>query len=119
MKQKRDWIVTIAQLCLSAAWLMAGAVYIITPPRMAAVLGMPPEAREALGIALFVSAVVVGVGALTRNNRTSIAGVALLVLAGVAFTAYDELRHWTIFAAFDGALAILAIVLLVKHVRDR
>ena len=97
---------------------MSGAVYVLTPPRMAAVLGMPAATREWLGIAMFASAVVAGGGAVTWSKGTSITGVALLVVAGIAFTMYDALRHWTIFTAYDGALAILAIVLLVIHVRN-
>jgi hypothetical protein len=119
MKQKRNWLVTIAQLGLSAAWLMSGAVYVFTPPRMAAVLGMTALTRELLGIAMFVSAVVAGVGVITRSKGTSIMGLALLFVAGISFTMYDALRHWTMFTAYDGALAIVAIVLLVVHVRDR
>jgi hypothetical protein len=118
MKNKRNWLVTVAQLGLSAAWLMAGAVYVLTPPRMAAVLGMATATRDWLGIAMLASALVAGAGAITRSQRTSIIGVALLVVAGIAFTAYDTLRHWTVFTAYDGALAIVAIVLLVNHVRN-
>jgi hypothetical protein len=118
MKQARNWFVTIAQLVLSAAWLMAGAVYVLTPPRMAEVLGMSAATREWLGIAMFASAVAACVGAITRSKESSITGVALLVVAGIGFTAYDALRHWRIFTAYDGALALLAIVLLVKHVRN-
>ncbi|HEY7981541.1 MAG TPA: hypothetical protein VID19_08640 [Candidatus Eremiobacteraceae bacterium] len=119
MTQKRNWLVTLAQLGLSAAWLMSGAVYVLTPPRMAAVLAMPSATREVLGIAMFVSALVAGVGAITRSKGTSIIGVILLVVAGTSFTTYDALRHWTMFTAYDGALAIVAIVLLVIHVRNR
>jgi hypothetical protein len=118
VKQKRRWLVTIAQLGLSAAWLMSGAVYVLTPPRMAAVLGMPVATRELLGIAMFISAVVAAVGAITRSKGTSIIGVALLAAAGISFTVYDALRHWAMFTAYDGALAIVAIVLLVIHVRS-
>jgi hypothetical protein len=119
VKQKRNWFVTIAQLGLSAAWLMSGAVYILTPARMAAVLGIAAETREWLGIAMFASGVVAGLGAITRSKETSITGVALLVAAGIGFTVYDALRHWTMFAAYDGALAIFAMVLLVIPVRNR
>jgi hypothetical protein len=117
MKLKRHWLVTIAQLGLSAAWLMSGAVYVFTPPRMAAVLGMTAATRELLGTAMFIAAVVAGVGAISRNKETSITGVGLLVVAGIGFTAYDALRHWSIFTAYDGALALLAIILFVTHVR--
>jgi len=119
MTQKRNWFVTIAQLGLSAAWLMAGAVYVFTPPRMAAVLGIPPDARVWLGIAMLGSAVVAGVGAITRRRQTSIVGVALLVFAGISFTAFDAYRHFTVFTAYDGALAFVAIALLVNDVRNR
>jgi hypothetical protein len=68
---------------------------------------------------MFVSAVVAGVGAVTRSKGISISGIALLFVAGISFTMYDALRHWTMFTAYDGALAIVAIVLLVVHVRDR
>ena len=118
MKQKRNWLVTIAQLGLSAAWLMSGAVYFLTPARMAAVLGIAAATREWLGVAMFVSAAVAGYGAIMRSKGISITGVALLVAAGIGFTVFDALRHWTMFAAYDGALAIVAIVLLVIHVRD-
>jgi hypothetical protein len=119
VKQKRNWFVTSAQFALSAAWLMSGAVYVLTPARMAAVLGIAAATREWLGIAMFASGVVAALGAITRSNGTSIIGVGLLVGAGIGFTVYDALRHWTMFTAYDGALAIFAIVLLVIHVRDR
>ena len=119
MKQKRNWFVTIAQLGLSAAWLMSGAVYIFTPARMAAVLGISATTREWLGIAMFASGVIAALGAITRNKGISVTGLALLVASGIGFTVYDALRHWTIFTAYDGALAIVAIILFVIHVRDR
>jgi hypothetical protein len=119
MKQKRNWFVTLAQLGLSAAWLMSGAVYMLTPARMAAVLGIASVTREWLGIAMLASGVVAGLGAITRSKGTSITGVALLAAAGIGFTVYDALRHWTVFTAYDGALAILAIVLFVIHARSR
>jgi hypothetical protein len=112
-------MVTSAQLALSAAWLMSGAVYVLTPARMAAVLGITASTREWLGLAMFASGVVAGLGAITRSKGTSTIGVGLLVAAGIGFTVYDALRHWTMFTAYDGALAIVAIVLLVIHVRDR
>lgn len=118
MKQKRNWFVTIAQLALSAAWLMSGAVYILTPARMAAVLGIAATTREWLGVAMFASGLIAALGAITRNKGTSVIGVALLVAAGIGFTVYDALRHWNVFTAYDGALAIVAIVLFVIHVRD-
>jgi hypothetical protein len=117
--QKRNWFVTSAQLALSAAWLMSGAVYILTPARMAAVLGIAAATREWLGIAMFAAGVIAGIGAITQSKGTSITGVALLFAAGIGFTVYDAIRHWTMFTAYDGALAIFAIVLLVIHVRDR
>jgi hypothetical protein len=118
VKQKRNWFVTIAQLALSAAWLMSGAVYILTPARMAAVLGISATTREWLGIAMFASGVVAALGAITRNKGTSLTGVAMLVVAGIGFTAYDAHRHWNIFTAYDGALAIVAMILFIIHVRD-
>ena len=118
MTQKRNWLITIAQLGLAASWLMAGAVYVFTPPRMAAALGILPQARISLGVAMFVSAVIAAVGAIAPSKQTSILGVALLAIIGASFTAYYAFRHFALFTAYDGAIVLVAVLLIVNHVRD-
>jgi hypothetical protein len=118
MKTPRNRLAGIVQLALSAAWLMAGAVYLFTPARMASVLAMSDAARVALGIAMVLSAAIAAIGTISRGRTTSIVGVGLLAFAGIAWVAYDLLRHWLAFAAYDASLAVTAIALLIFRARE-
>lgn len=117
MTARRNWIATIVQLLLAAAWLMGGIVYVFTPARMAALLGMSDTVRVTLGAAMLSAALVTVVGALIRRRSASIVGLVLLTVAGGAFAAYDVFRHWLIFGVYDVALAIVSVGLLLTYVR--
>ena len=117
MTVRRNWILTILQLGVAAAWLMGGVVYVFTPARMAALLGMSDTVRVTLGAAMLFSALATVAGVLIRHRSASVVGLALLSVAGGAFAAYDAFRHWLIFAAYDGALAVVAVGLLFTYGR--
>lgn len=120
MNKYRNVIIVLAQLALAAAWLLSAAVYIVTPKPMAQILALADGVREGLGLAMAAPALLVIVGTIVRG-RTIVAtiGAAVLVATGVAWTAYDVMRHWPTFALFHAALAALAVgVVLARSKRS-
>lgn len=116
MNKHLGWITTIAQLGLAAAWLMTSVVYIYSPKPMAQALAMADGVRETLGVAVGVTSLLVVVGTIFRGSAITRAGVAILAVSGMLWSAYDLIRHWPMFAGFHAALAVLAIgILLVQN----
>jgi hypothetical protein len=120
MNRLPNWIVLVAQLGLAGAWLMSGVVYIATPKAMERLLGMPDEVRIALGIAMTVLAVLVLAGAFARKTPPlSTTALVAATIAALLWFAYDVTRGWMMFAAFHGALAVLAAALMWVRARTR
>lgn len=119
MNARAGRLAVVGQVALSAAWFMSSAVYLFTPPRMAAALAMSDAVRYWLGSAMFVSASTALIGVMARSRPISIAALSLLSIEGAAWAAYDALRHWPVFAAYDATLACTAIGLLLTRARKR
>jgi hypothetical protein len=120
MNRLPNWIVVVAQLGLAGAWLMSGVVYVATPKAMERLLAMPDDVRIALGIAMVVLAVLVLVGAFARKAiGLSNTALGVATMAAVLWVAYDITRGWQMFAAFHGALAVLAAALMWVRARAR
>jgi hypothetical protein len=116
MTKYRTLITVLARLALAAAWLLSAAVYIATPKPMAQILAMADGVRQGLGLAMAAPALLVLVGTIVRG-RTILAtiGTAVLAAGGVAWTVYDVMRHWPMFALFHAALAALAVGILLAR----
>ena len=119
MNRITHWIIAAMQLVLIGAWLMTGWVYIATPPRMVAALGMSETVRHAIGTGMLVSALAPLAGLLTQGRMTTIAGSALLAAEGVAWILYDVARGWMAFVAYFSFLTLVAIAVLIVRARVR
>lgn len=108
------------QLGLAASWLFVGAVFILTPKRMAQALALPDTVREGAGLVVVVLAILVAVGAITRG-RTMLATLSTAAIAavGILWSIYDISRNWIPFAYFHAGLVVLAITVLFVRVRAR
>ena len=118
MNKHRGWLTTLAQLALAAAWLMNAAVYIVTPTPMARALAMSDGVRQSLGIAMAAAALLLVAGIIVRGRPfLATTGAAVLAAGGVAWSAYDVMRHWTTFEYFHAALAALTFILFAQRNR--
>lgn len=116
MNKYRDGLTRAAAIGLAAAWLLNAAVYVVTPKPMAHVLAMSDGVRQSLGFAMAAAALLLVAGVIVRRRPVvASVGAAVLAAAGIAWSAYDAMRHWAAFAFFHGALAAVALGILLAQ----
>ena len=105
MNRLKHRFAMFAQFILSSSWLFVGGIYMLTPRRMAEVLGMPSGMREAMGFATALPALVLLVATVVpRRALLAPACMGALTVIGCLWLTLAITRHWGPFVYFYAIL---------------